>query len=161
MSPPAGPQPTRAMGRMPKAVAQAGGGGLPHRLLQKLVRRPEREDDTATRAQRDQVRQALEGFLRAFAAARGGTATAESLEQARRELLRALGESLAIATAVPLLQAFLRGAAVELVGALAAGTPDPALLEKHAKALERARDEARTTLGAAGAPAASFWESSI
>ena len=62
---------------------------------------------------------------------------------------------------MPLLQAFLRGAAVELVGALAAGTPDPALLEKHAKALERARDEARTTLGAAGAPAGSFWESSI
>src|SRR4051812_48690974 len=44
MSPPAGPQPTRAMGRMPKAMAQAGAGGFPHRLLQKLVRHRERED---------------------------------------------------------------------------------------------------------------------
>ncbi len=155
---PAGPLPTHAIRGLPEVTAKA--GAFPHRLMQKLVRQPDREEP-ATPAQRDQVRQALEGFLRAFAAARAGTGSADALERARRDLLRALGESLAIATAVPLLQAFLRGVAVELVGALAAGAPDPALFARHAKALELARDEARAALGAAGAPAGSFWESSI
>jgi len=153
---PAGPQPTRAMGRMPEVKAQA---AFPHRLLQKLVQRPS-GDEPATPAQRDQVRQALEAFLRAFTAAKGGGG-ADALERARRNLLKALEESLAIATAVPLLQAFLRGAAVELVAALGAGAPDPALFARHTPALERARDEARAVLDGAGAPAGSFWESSI
>ncbi len=83
------------------------------------------------------------------------------MERARKSLLKALEESLAIATAVPLLQAFLRGAAVEIVAALAVGATDPALFARHALALERARDEARSALGAAGSPAGTFWESSI
>src|SRR5207253_4453279 len=102
----------------------------------------------------------FEAFLRAFAAAKAGAAAAQ-LEQARIELLRALGESLAIATAVPLLQAFLRGAAVELVAALTASAADSALFARHARALDEAREQARAALGAANAPAGSFWESSI
>jgi Ca-activated chloride channel homolog len=154
---PRGPQPTRAMGRMPKVTAQA---SFPQRLVEKLIRRPP-EDEPATAVQREQIRQALESFLRAFAEARSGLAGGDALERARQELLRALSESLPIATAVPLLQAFLRGAAVEIVAALAAGAADPALFARLASVLEQAREEARAALEGTSAAAGSFWESSI
>jgi len=118
-------------------------------------------EKAATAAEREKVRQALEAFLRTFVAARDGRAGAQELEQARLDLLRALGESLAIATAVPLLQAFLRAAAVELVAAVGAGAAAPALYARHARMLEAARDETRAALGEAGAQAGSFWEASI
>ena len=152
-----GPQPTRAMGRMPAVKAQA---SVPLRLMEQLTRRPA-VDDPATPAEREQVTRALEGFLRAFTECRDGGGSPDALERARRELLRALGETLAIATAVPRLQAFLRGAAVEMVAALAAGAASPALFARHARALQQARDEARAVLGGGSAPAGSFWESSI
>jgi Ca-activated chloride channel family protein len=156
--PPAGgPQPTRAMGRMPAVKAQA---SVPQRLMESLIEGPA-ADEPATPAERERVTRALEAFLRAFADCRDGAGGPDALERARRELLRALGETLAIATAVPLLQAFLRGAAVEIVAALAAGAARPALFARHARALERARDEARAILGGGSAPAGSFWESSI
>ncbi|HYS10009.1 MAG TPA: VIT domain-containing protein [Myxococcales bacterium] len=154
---PHGPQRTRAMGSMSKAMAGHGSGIL-RGMLQKLQRPA--ADERATPGQRDKVRQALESFLRAFSAAKTG-GDADALERARRDLLEALEESLPIATEVPLLQAFLRGAAVEIVAALRAGPPDAALFARHAPALERARDEALAVLGSAGAPAGSFWESSI
>ena len=150
-------QPTRSMGRMPAVKAQA---SVPQRLMAKLIRRPA-ADEPPTPAEREQVTRALEAFLRAFADCRQGGSSPDALERARRELLRALGETLAIASAVPLLQAFLRGAAVEIVAALAAGAARPALFARHARALEQARDEARAILGGASAPAGSFWESSI
>jgi len=118
-------------------------------------------EKAATAAEREKVRLALEAFLRTFVAARDGRAGAQELEQARLDLLRALGESLAIATAVPLLQAFLRAAAVELVAAVADGAADGALYARHARMLEAARDQARAAVGEAGAPAGSFWEASI
>ncbi len=148
---------TRGMGRMPAVKAQA---SIPQRLMETLIRRPE-GDEPVTPAEREQVTRALEGFLRAFAECRGGAGSPDALERARRELLRALRETLAIGTAVPLLQAFLRGAAVELVAALAAGAAPPALFARHARALEQARDQARAVLGGGSAPAGSFWESSI
>jgi Ca-activated chloride channel family protein len=150
-------QPIRAMGRMPQATAQA---SLPGRFLERMLGRPPL-DEPPTPGQRERGRQALEAFLRAFADARSGIAGSAALERARQELLRALAESLAIGTAVPLLQAFLRGPAVEIVAALAAGAADSALFARHARSLERARDEARAALDGAGAPAGSFWESSI
>ena len=147
---------------MPPVKAQASGamGRFPGKLMDALIRRPPQEE-TATTEQRERVRQALEAFLRAFTAAKAGAAGAAELERARVDLLRALGESLAIATAVPLLQAFLRGAAVELAAALAAGASDPALFARHARALDEAREQVRTALGAANAPPGSFWETSI
>ena len=153
--------PAGGTSRMPTVKAQASGamGRFPGKLMDALIRRPPR-DEAATAEQREKVQQALEAFLRAFAAAKAGAAAAQ-LEQARIELLRALGESLAIATAVPLLQAFLRGAAVELVAALTASAADSALFARHARALDEAREQARAALGVANAPAGSFWESSI
>ena len=153
--------PAGGTSRMPTVKAQASGamGRFPGKLMDALIRRPPR-DEAATAEQREKVQQALEAFLRAFAAAKAGAAAAQ-LEQARIELLRALGESLAIATAVPLLQAFLRGAAVELVVALTASAADSALFARHARALDEAREQARAALGVANAPAGSFWESSI
>ena len=115
-----------------KAQASSAMGRFPGKLMDALIRRPPR-DEAATAEQREKVQQALEAFLRAFTAAKAGAAAAQ-LEQARIELLRALGESLAIATAVPLLQAFLRGAAVELVAALTAAAADSALFARHARA---------------------------
>jgi Ca-activated chloride channel family protein len=157
--------PFKAMGRMPAAVAQAAGikptmGSVPRTLMEKLIGKQSPEK-AATAAEREKVRQALEAFLRAFVAARDRSGGASELEQARVDLLRALGESLAIATAVPLLQAFLRAAAVELVAAVAAGAADAALYTRHTRLLEAARDQARAALGDAGAPAGSFWEASI
>ena len=147
---------------MPAVKGQASGamGRFPAELMDALIRRAPR-DEAATAEQREKVQQALEAFLRAFTAAKAGAAGAAELEQARVDLLRALGGSLAIATAVPLLQAFLRGSAVELVAALTAGAADAALFARHVRALEEALEQARAALGAANAPPGSFWESSI
>ena len=117
-------------------------------------------EERATPGERERVRKALEKFVQAFAAAKqsGG---AEPLEKARLELLKALSEALAIATAVPLLQAFLRAAAVELVAALKSG--GAAAFDRHAAALQAALLEARGPLEAPSGKAAagSFWEASI
>jgi hypothetical protein len=140
------------------------------RLMQKLVagskvlqdsggarQRPSR----ATAEQMEKARVALEAFLAAWTAAKSGASGADALDAARVGLLRALADALPIATAVPLLQAFLRSAALEVVAALRSGAADRALFERHGRALERARDEARALL-AGGAPAGeSFWEASI
>ncbi|HTO97595.1 MAG TPA: VIT domain-containing protein [Myxococcales bacterium] len=158
------PGPVRARSSMPAVMAQKTG----HRLLSTTrggaaptsVHRPPPQEP-ATQAQREAVRRALEAFLRAFADLKRGAVRAEELERARAELLRALGESRAIAPAVPLLQAFLRGAAVELVAAVRAGAADAALLDRHARALEAARDQARPVLDGKDSPAESFWEASI
>jgi hypothetical protein len=172
---PAGPPVTAAVGKllrsgplrmrevavsgMPPAKAQA---AFPHRLLQKLSGRVVASSEpSATEAERLRAYQALCTFLRMLDDAKSGTATADALEQARQELLRALGISLAIATAVPLLQAFLRGPAVEIVAALKAGAADRSLHDRHAEALRRACDEALPVLHGANPPAGTFWESSI
>jgi len=146
----------QASAQFPGAKAEA---GIAQRLLEKLVRRPP-DEDRATPDQRDRVRQALEAFLRAFAEAKAGKAGAADLERARADLLQALSGSLTLATALPRLQAFLRGAAVELVAALGAGGADAALFARHGKLLEAARDEARSVLDGP-APSGSFWEASI
>ncbi|HZR09104.1 MAG TPA: hypothetical protein VFA79_11030, partial [Myxococcales bacterium] len=157
---PAGPRAVRAMSGMRKVSGQATQAAVGRSLMDHLSGRPPREEP-ATPAQREAVRQALEAFLRAFSAAKNGTRSAEDLERSRVALLHALAASLAIAVAVPLLQAFLRGAAVEVVAALTAGAADLALLDHHTRALEAARDEARPVLGDPGAAAGSFWEASI
>jgi hypothetical protein len=138
-------------------MAQA---SFPQRLIEKLVLR-EPPHERATPDQRERVRHALEAFIRAFSETMSGKGSADTLERSRGELLRALGESLPIATAVPLLQAFLRGAVVEILAALRAGAADKALFAKHTSTLEQARDEALTALDGGSAPAGSFWESSI
>jgi hypothetical protein len=107
------------------------------------------------------VRKALEALVAAFSLAKATRGSPESLERTRLELLKALSEALAIATAVPLLQAFLRSAAVEIIAALKAGAATAALFDKHAAALAAARDEARGPLGDGKPAAGSFWEASI
>jgi len=118
-------------------------------------------EETATPAQRERVRKALEAFVQAFTQVKAAGASFEALEKARMELMKALADALVIATAVPLLQAFLRSAAVEIIAALKAGAaPD---CDRHAAALQAALDEARGPLdGPSGkAAAGSFWEASI
>jgi Ca-activated chloride channel family protein len=153
------------MGRIRASIANAYAGkaasaSVPTQPIWKSIGKQSSEK-ASTAAERERVRQALEAFLKAFVAAREGRAGAQELEQARVDLLRALGESLAIATAVPLLQAFLRAAAVELIAAVAAGAADAALYGRDARMLGAARDQARAVLGEAGQPAGSFWEASI
>ena len=97
-----------------------------HHLMQQLTRRPAAEE-RATAEERDRVRMALEAFLRTFAEAKAGKAGASDLDRARLALLQALSGSLALATALPRLQAFLRAAAVELVAALSAGAATAAV----------------------------------
>ena len=123
--------------------------------------RPGEAEEKSTPAQRERVGKALEAFVHAFTEAKAGRVSAESLETARTELIRALGEALAIATAVPLLQAFLRSAAVEIVAALKAGAKPQ--WDRHAAALHAALEEARGPLGGptGKAAAGSFWEASI
>jgi Ca-activated chloride channel homolog len=160
---PAGaPNRTRAMSHMPPVSAQASSptASIPRRLMQALVRRQPREDQ-ATDGQREKVREALEGFLRALGAARAGNAGADELERARVDLLRVLGESLPIAMALPLLQAFLRGAAVDLIASLARGSADAALFARWDRALHEACEQARLALGSPSAGAGEFWESTI
>ncbi len=68
---------------------------------------------------------------------------------------------MAIAIEVPLLQAFLRSAAVELIASLKAGaTPR---FDAHAAALHAALEQARGPLDAPSGKAAagSFWEAAI
>lgn len=160
---PAGaPNRTRAMSHMPPVKAQASSPvtGIAGRLMDALVRRPPRVEPP-TEAQREKVRDALEAFFRVFGAARAGTAGSKELEQARVELLRALGESLPIAAAVPLLQAFLRGPAVDLVAALASGRPDPALFARYDRPLQEAFEQARGAVDTTMPGAGQFWESTI
>ena len=110
--------------------------------------------EKATPAQIERVRKSLEAFVEAFKSRK-----LETLEKARMDLMKALADALVIATAVPLLQAFLRSAAVEIVAALKAGAAPP--FDKHAAALQAALDEARAPLGATMVKAGSFWEASI
>ena len=150
--PPMAPMGKRAMGVMGAAKA------IMH--LGRARAAGERVEPSATPAERERVRKALEAFLEAFAGARKGGPPAR-LAEARRDLLDALAQALAIATAVPLLQAFLRSSAVELIAALEAGSADAALFDRLAARLEAARDEARAVLSNGKPPAGRFWERSI
>ncbi|HZX93390.1 MAG TPA: VIT domain-containing protein [Myxococcales bacterium] len=155
---PAGvPPPVRAMAKRGMLSQTVSTGALLHSGGGRAGFEPE----PATPAQKQRVRDTLEAFLAAFADSKAGRGPAEGLEQARVALLRALGESLALATAVPLLQAFLRSAALELISALSQGGATAELLDRHTRALLRARDEARIALGEGKPAAGSFWEASI
>jgi Ca-activated chloride channel family protein len=101
------------------------------------------------------VQAAVETLVLAFEQARKD-GKAEPLEQARKDLLDALNASFELAATVPLLQRFLRGALVELIAALKAGSPGD-LFDRHAPALEAARAEVRGEKPSAGR----FWEASI
>jgi hypothetical protein len=144
----------RAMAEFTGTRSQAG----IHHLMQQLTHRPAVEE-RATAEERDRVRLALEAFLRTFAEAKSGKAGAPDLDRARLALLQALSGSLALATALPRLQAFLRAAAVELVAALSAGAATTAVFAQQAALLEAARAEARPILD--GDSPGSFWEASI
>ena len=145
MGAPAAPPPPRAMAMAPAGVKKM-------RFLGGPSRPPPVE--TATPAQIESVREKLEAFVEAFKSRK-----LEILEKARMELMKALADALVIATTVPLLQAFLRSAAVEIIAALKAGAAPP--FDKHAAALQAALDEARAPLGASMVKAGSFWEASI
>ncbi|MCA1828346.1 MAG: VIT and VWA domain-containing protein [Myxococcales bacterium] len=144
--------PARAPPPMAAAKTRSGGMARSMRFLGPPARKPAAE--IATPAQIERVREALEAFVAAFKARK-----LEDLEAARMELMKALGDALVIATAVPLLQAFLRSAAVEIIGALKAGAA-PSVFDKHEPALQAALDEARAPLGVKK-PAGAFWEASI
>jgi DNA-binding GntR family transcriptional regulator len=115
------------------------------------ARPPVAEKPTA--AQVERVRKALEAFVEAFKSRK-----LHEFEVARMELMKALADALVIATAVPLLQTFLRSAAVEIIAAVKSGTAAP--FDEHAAALQAALDEARGPLGVAK-KAGAFWEASI
>jgi hypothetical protein len=126
--------------------------------------------EPATPAQRDAVRKALEELVQAFALAHealkaGNLPDPKPLKEARMKTMEALKLALELATLLSLLQRFLRSDAVDLIAALAAGGATAAgvlpLFDKHAAALQEARDEARKTLLAGKPPAGSFWEASI
>jgi hypothetical protein len=141
---PAAPPPTRAMASAPMKKM---------RFMGPPARRPP-APEVATPAELENVRKALEAFVEAFKSRK-----LQDLEATRMELMKALADALVIATAVPLLQAFLRSAAVEIIAALKAGAAAP--FDRHAAALQAALDEARAPLGATSAKAGSFWEASI
>lgn len=147
-------QMTMGVGQMrPMAAAPAGmimGGGPIRAAMKAALAAPplQKRPETASKDDRVAVRKALEAFVEAWKSREFA-----ALEKARMELLKALSEALVIATAVPLLQAFLRGAAVEVIAALKAGT---ALFDKHQPAMQAAVDEARKVVGKKR-----FWEASI
>jgi Ca-activated chloride channel family protein len=155
---------------MSKKGAGAGGG-----LLSKIGSVMGNEatmegPEPVTPAQRDAVRKALEELVQAFALAHealkaGKLPDPKPLKEARMKTMEALKLALELATLLSLLQRFLRSEAVDLIAALAAGGATAAnvlpLFDKHAAALQDARDEARKTLLAGKTPAGSFWEASI
>ncbi len=154
---------TAMKGAMPPVRAMAGAAQLMKKMFAgravlEASGRAQPPPERATPAQLEKVRLALEAFVAAFAVAKDGKGGADGLEAARVELLRALGEALPIAASVPLLQAFLRSGALEVIAALRTGAADAALFERNERALLRARDEARAALAGG---AASFWEASI
>jgi Ca-activated chloride channel family protein len=163
------PLPMRPMAMAPKAQMQRGAKKSLSGLMSKLVGASgvaeSALDERATPSQRERVRKALEAFVQAFtqAKAAGAGASAEPLEKARMELIKALSEALAIATAVPLLQAFLRSAAVEIIGALKASGPAGGIVDWRARELQAALEQARDPLDAPSGKSAagSFWEGSI
>ncbi len=115
------------------------------------------------------LRRALQALVDAFAAARkelaaGRVPSATGFEQARQAVMNALA-TVSVATELPLLQRFLRAAAVELTAALGAlGTSAPALaplFERHAKALDEALREAGLRFGGPAPSAGAFWESTV
>jgi Ca-activated chloride channel family protein len=163
------PLPMQPMAMAPKAQMQRGAkkslGGLMRNLIGASGVAESALDERATPSQRERVRKALEAFVQAFtqAKAAGAGASAEPLEKARMELIKALSEALAIATAVPLLQAFLRSAAVEIIGGLKACGPAGGIVDWRASELHAALEQARDPLDAPSGKSAagSFWEASI
>jgi hypothetical protein len=118
----------------------------------------------------DAVRDALEALVKAFADAHaeakaGRLPPPEPLKEARMKLIEALSLALEVATALSLLQRFLRSDAVDLIAALsvegATALGVGPLFDKYAHELELARDQARVVLTAGKPPAGSFWEASI
>ena len=121
-------------------------------------------------ADRVRIEAALQDLISVVASARvelaaGRLPQPEPLERARAALLNSLAAS-SLGVELPLLQKFLRSAAVELVAALGSATATAASLvpvfDRHAAALVEARDQARIPLGAATRAApGSFWEATI
>jgi hypothetical protein len=118
----------------------------------------------------DAVRGALEALVKAFADAHaeakaGRLPPPEPLKEARMKLMEALNQALEVATALSLLQKFLRSDAVDLIAALSAEGATARsigpLFDKYAHQLALARDQARVVLTAGKPPAGSFWEASI
>ena len=108
----------------------------------------------------------MEAFSRALRSARDELAAsrvpgAEALDKARKDLLKVVTAS-PLGPHLPLLQRFLRAAAVELVAACAAAGANSQILkdlfERHAKAFEDARLETERVL-AAGPER--FWEETV
>jgi hypothetical protein len=118
----------------------------------------------------EKVERALSAFADALAGARreleaGRVPPATPLDVARKALLERLAAS-DLGTELPALQRFLRSAAVEIVAALAAPGVTAAqaleVFDRHARAFEEARAEARAKLGSAPpADPGAFWEGSV
>lgn len=118
------------------------------------------------------VGKALDDFAaalrQAFAQIKLGRLQApEPLEKARKDLLKVLSAS-PTGSQVPLLQKFLRGAAVELTASIKASDCDVAALiplwEKHLREFQEAKAEAAAVISgsrAAEESAPDFWESTI
>ncbi len=126
-----------------------------------------RKDNTA---ESNSIKEAMVAFERAAEHAfkelsAGRIPEAEPIERARKELLRMLATTDA-GTRVPVLQKFLRGAAVEMIAALKDKSAKPdrlvLLFEGHIKTLREAQTELSNVLTVkASGGGKRFWESSI
>ena len=131
---------------------------------------PEKSSDAVSRSGRENVVTAIRTYAQAFEAARqalaaGHTPPPDSLEAARAALLTALTAS-DIAADCPLLQRFLRSAAVELTAALRAAPANTAALvpifDRHHAAFQAACTQAAPYLELASATSTTpFWEAGV
>jgi Ca-activated chloride channel family protein len=153
--------------------AQEGGGGgggsfggfSPYKMFDKLAgRKPAKADSSAAFAALQKFSEVLSRLAELISS---GTmpsgADLSSLEDARKKLLEALGRE-AFGMEVPLLQKFLRGAAVELIESLKQSNGTLAgvqrMWERHMVAFHIAGAEATTKLGSSSTDGR-FWEASV
>jgi hypothetical protein len=151
--PPKSPAPSKKIGMFSKLFG-GGKGAAPEEQKREATRisRPTPPDTTG-------IEKALDALAKAYAAARaevkaGRVPKADGLEQARKELMKALAASV-VGQQLGKLQKFLRSALMEIVAALgtagATASSIAPLFERHAEALAEAAKELKTP----------FWEGSI
>lgn len=139
-------------------------------VIQEVQRRGHKLQSSSNTAELAKIKTRLDRFEEtmkaAYDAIKSGTVpNASDLEDARKKLMESLAAS-DFGTKVPLLQKFLRGAAVELISSLneASATVKnlKPLWDRHMKTFTEAHAAATNQLGAEGLDASNnFWEASI
>lgn len=162
-------------GRRPAPTQPPAPTAPPAGPMEKLRMGSKREHECVDTSQKEieAIRNAHRAFTKftelltaAFEAVKSGQVPdCTELEKFRKQLLTTLNQT-TVGTQLPLLQKFLRGAAVELVQSVqqknvtAAGVQP--IWERHMQAFERAQADATTQLSTHGAGSGdTFWEASI